>query len=492
MKNNILKFIFLIAVLSFASCNHFEELNVNPYSPTVEDNTSIEISNFFRDPIIRYAEKYQQESIDLFNPLLQTVTMPASDADRYNVDFYYPMWSTCFGQLRNIEYVLTETEEKRYLGMAKIMKVLLMSQITNLFGDIPYFEAVQGYEGILQPKYDSQKDIYADMILMLEEANLFLEEDTKSIENDWLLGKNHLRWRKFANSLKIRLLMMQEKQVNPSAKLQEMLNDPTTFPLITSNHDQVHYTVNTYNFSNAPDQTKAKKLVTTLADFLLETGDERIKAIADTTEINDPSLPNYVGIPSAYIGEIPGNSSISTISALYWDGGSSVNKIQFMGYAEQLLLLAEATEKGYINSSTPAREYYEDAIEASYDFRRDIVKHGIRAGKSPLDSMKLWSEVETDYLSHYKVVYEGSVEDKLEKIGRQMWIALYGHIDGWFHQRRTGYPVLKPGPDAQNYGKMPVRFTYPDNEKIFNTDNYKAAVEQQGADDLNTKMWLLK
>lgn len=492
MKNIIIKFIFLIALINFAACDHFEELNKNPYSPTVEGNTSIGVANFLRDPILRFAEKNQSEAIDLFNPLMQTVTTPAGDADRYNVDFYTPMWSTCFGQLRNVEYVLTQTEEKRYLGMAKILKVLLLSQVTNLYGDIPYFEAVQGYEGILQPKYDSQKDIYADMILMLEDANLYLQEDTKDIEVDYLLKKEHLRWRKFANALKIRLLMMQSKQVNPSAKLQEMLADMETYPLIISNHDQIHYTVNAGAFSNAPDQTKAKKLVTTLADFMLKTGDERIKSIADTTEVYDPSLPNYVGIPSAYIGEIPGNSSISTISALIWDSGASVNKIQFIGYAEQLLMLAEAAEKGYINSAVSPQEYYEGGIEASYEFRSGIIRAGISAGKSPLDTMKTWSEVENVYLSHSDIEYEGTSEEKLEKIGRQMWIALYGHIDGWFHQRRTGYPVLKPGQDAQNYGKMPVRFNYPDNEKIFNTKNYKAALEFQGPDDLNTKMWLIK
>jgi hypothetical protein len=271
-----------------------------------------------------------------------------------------------------------------------------------------------------------------------------------------------------------------------------MLDDTETYPLITSNHDQIHYTVNAGGYSNTPDQTKAKKLVTTLADFMLKTGDERIKSIADTTEIDDPSLPNYVGIPSAFIGEIPGNSSVSKISALFWSSGSSVNKIQFIGYAEQLLMLAEAAEKGYINSAISPQDYYEDGIEASYDFRSGMIRAGISAGKSPLSTMKTWSEVETEYLSHSDVVYEGTSEEKLEKIGTQMWIALYGHIDAWFHHRRTGFPKLIPGPEAQNYGKMPVRFNYPDNEKIFNSANYKAALELQGPDDLNTKMWLIK
>lgn len=463
-------------------------MNQDPYHAS-----DVPVHTLLRPMVNNFTLAYQSNAIDLTNPLVQTSTIPASDADRYNLEYYYPLWHKCYGELRNINYILEHTDQKNYQGVALILKVLMLSNVSHLYGDMPYFNAGKGREKLYQPAYDAQEDLYADMIATLELANQYLQEDPSSIESDQLYAGNMHQWRKFANAIKLRLLMMQSGQVDPGPKLQEMLDDPDTFPLMESNKDQPEYVQTSMGYANAPDQTKAKKMVKTFIDFLVKTGDERIKAYADTTLSANPDIPTYVGVSSGAVDDIGSSSAISTVSALLWN---SRNKpaltIILLNYAEQALLLAEATEKGYITGGRTAQEYYEEGIKASYQYRKGVVDDGIQMGIEPLSPMKDWEEVSAGYLSHPDVVYSGNLDEKLEKIGRQMWVALYGNMDAWYHQRRTGHPELIPGEDVQNGGKMPVRFTYPDSEKIFNPDSYQAVLKQQGTDDLNTRMWLLK
>ena len=478
----------LIVAFGVCSCEHFEEMNQDPYHAS-----SVPVHTLVNPIIQSFSLSYQSNAIDLTNPLVQASTIPASNADRYSLEYYYPLWHKCFGELRNINYILEHTDQKSYLGVAMILKVLMLSNVSHLYGDMPYFDAGKGREKVYQPAYDPQETLYADMIAMLEQANLYLEEDAASIESEYLYNGDVYQWRKFANALKLRLLMMQSRQVDPGPKLQEMLGDPDKYPLLESNGDQPEYFQTNLGYANAPDQTKAKKMVKTFIDFLVKTGDERIKAYADTTLSTSPEIPTYVGVPSGAVTDIGSSSAISTVSALLWNSRNKpALSIILFNYTEQALLLAEATEKGYITGEKTAEEYYEEGIRASYQNQKDLVDRGIGMAIAPLSPMKEWDDVSASYLSHPDVIFEGTSEEKLEKIGRQMWVALYGNMDVWYHQRRTGYPLLIPGEDTQNGGKMPVRFTYPDSEKIFNYDSYQAVLDQQGTDDLNTKMWLLK
>jgi len=487
-KNTGFIHLLLILAIGVCSCEHFEEMNQDPYHAS-----SVPVNTLLRPIIQNFSTSYQSNAIDLTNPLVQASTIPASDADRYKLEYYYPLWHKCFGELKNINYILEHTDHKNYHGVALILKVLMLSNVSHLYGDMPYFDAGKGREKLYQPTYDPQEALYAHMIATLEQANLYLEEDPASIESDNLYDGDVYQWRKFANAIKLRLLMMQSGQADPGPKLQEMLDDPDKFPLLESNGDQPEYFQTNLGYANAPDQTKAKKMVKTFIDFLLRTGDERIKAYADTTLSTNPEIPTYVGVPSGAVTDIGSSSSISTVSALLWNSRNKpALSIILFNYTEQALLLAEATEKGYITGAKTAQEYYEEGIKASYQNQKAVVDRGIEMAIEPLSPMKEWDEVSAGYLSHPDVIFEGTLEEKLEKIGRQMWVALYSNMDAWYHQRRTGYPLLVPGEDVQNDGKMPVRFTYPDSEKIFNYDSYQAVLDQQGTDDLNTKMWLLK
>jgi hypothetical protein len=78
----------------------------------------------------------------------------------------------------------------------------------------------------------------------------------------------------------------------------------------------------------------------------------------------------------------------------------------------------------------------------------------------------------------------------LAKIALQKWISLfYTGFEGWSDWRRTGMPEVIPGPDAVNDRMVPVRFQYPNSVKSTNSENYNAALQSMGPDNINTKLW---
>jgi hypothetical protein len=81
----------------------------------------------------------------------------------------------------------------------------------------------------------------------------------------------------------------------------------------------------------------------------------------------------------------------------------------------------------------------------------------------------------------------------LSKIALQKWIALYFNgLEAWFDWKRTGLPEIVPGPGNLNNNLVPVRFIYPISEQALNATNRAAAVQRQGADNINTRTWIAK
>ena len=92
-------------------------------------------------------------------------------------------------------------------------------------------------DAILSPVYDTQESIYAALIANLEEANTLLTEDAPAIEGDILYGNDLMKWKKFANSLKLRLLLRRSDRVDPTAAITAIITDPATYPVFESNDD---------------------------------------------------------------------------------------------------------------------------------------------------------------------------------------------------------------------------------------------------------------
>ncbi|MDO5977356.1 SusD/RagB family nutrient-binding outer membrane lipoprotein [Flavivirga spongiicola] len=483
---NIKKLSIIFTLLFTFSCSDFNDINVNDITPT-----SIPLGNLIPNIVIQPTLEHTIFAVDVTNKLIQyTTRFEDAEGDKYNTAALEPMWNDTYAALRNLNFLLEGKEgNENYEGIALVIKSWLFYNLTNLYGDVPYSEAGNASSGQNLPKYDSQESIYEGLIADLERANTLIGNGTVALTGDIIYDGDLLKWKKFANSLKIRVLMSRSSKVDPSVKLQEMIDNPAQFPIFEAFGDQpaYKYLTDQYVVSKHEGWVGVTAITTPFINLLKDTNDERIKTIAAPV----PNTTNtFEGAEPAGTDAFDVNA-ISVQSALIWDSHEfPIVQTVWMMHSELLFLLAEAAEKGYITGGTTVAEnYYKDGIKSSYNYQKWM---GDQAVAAALVGMEPMANFNDSYFSDPQVTYTGSRDEKLEKIGKQMWISSLNHIEIYFYQRRTGYPVITPGPTTVNNNKIPVRFNYPNNEKIFNTTAYNNAVSAMGGDDINTKMWIIK
>ena len=337
--------------------------------------------------------------------------------------------------------------------------------MTDSWGDVPYSEALKGFEGVTTPVYDAQQDVYAGMIEALTTGAGKLGSGADFGSGDILYGNDMTKWKRFANSLRMRLAMRMS-EVSPGTA-QAAFSAAYSAGGFQSNDDNAML-----NWAGAPYQNP-------LFTNWQGRDDHGISAtMVDTLKsLNDPRLPLYAE-PAAIDGEYRGlqNGDITPEHSLAWysrignhwraDGAATPTAI--MTYAEVLFLEAEAAARGWI-AGDPAALY----------------AAGIRANMTQWDGANSPTEAEIDaYLAQPSIAYT-----RIEQIQLQQWIGLYMNgSEAWAHVRRTGVPALKAGPDL-TLSRIPTRFTYPNLEKSLNLGSYEAAVARQGADALTTLVW---
>jgi hypothetical protein len=388
------------------------------------------------------------------------------------------MWNNWYLQLTNFRDMYDRAKvlnHRSYMGMALICDVWVSSLITDMFGDVPYSESNKGRDAVYQPKFDAQKDIYLDLFRKLEEANTYLAvnqqltEDQKAL--DPIYAGDITKWRKFGNSLYLRLLMRvsSKAEANTTAKLKDIVEtNKANYPVFTSNTESaiLKFTstppyvtaFNTYrDFDFNGDNGLSEFFINNLKDW----GDPRIMRWATTIG------GVYEGIPSGYAdGQIPARKSFypTTLKNEPLLGN-------IINYAEVQFILAEAALKGYISGDP--KTFYETGIT---------------------NAIGMWNvTLPATYLQGDEVKWDPalSLDSKLEKIMAQKYYALFfTDFQQWYEYRRTGHPILPKGPGLQNNGMMPARFKYPVAVQSLNKANYDAAVAAMGGpDDLNTKVW---
>ncbi|MDH6305429.1 hypothetical protein M2459_001882 [Parabacteroides sp. PF5-5] len=401
----------------------------------------------------------------------------------------YDWWSTPYWDyslLRNVNNLIVEAEKlehDNFKGIGLIFKSYLFSRTTDAVGDIPYSEALKGKEGEYTPTYDTQDVVYQGLLSDLEEANALLDPQGTAIGGDILYDGDILKWKKFANSLHLRLLMrVSDKMPDARAKIKSIVDNPSKYPIFESNDDMAALTYlpdapNRYPNYNAIGYDAGEVIMgKPLVDIMLKYNDPRIHIFARPTAASvEAGTPEYVGVPCgmskeeaiAYNGGIENQSLISQ----RYNREPNTEKGIYMAYSELQFILAEAAMKGWISGS--AETYYKNGIRGSFEY------YGV---SGEYDA----------YITEAEVAFKS--QNGLSQIGIQKWIAFFFNngYEGFFDWRRTGIPALEPGTGNLNGGKIPVRWKYPDSEQNFNNDNYKAALARQGEDNINTPIWLTK
>ncbi|HUX59020.1 MAG TPA: SusD/RagB family nutrient-binding outer membrane lipoprotein [Bacteroidales bacterium] len=516
MKRKIIYgFAAILSVLIFFSSGctkDLEEINTNPNDPGISQAApNMLLTNAIESMTDRVHEIFLgHEMGSCWVQHMAKVQYP--DEDRYvpRISVINNTWTSFYASsgydVQTILNIAEASGNDSYKAVGLILKSYIVSVLTDEFGDVPYTEAWMGSgeTSILSPVYDTQESIYAALLINLTTANELLTDDSPDIEGDILFGNDLTMWKKFANSLRLRLLMRRSDRVDPTADMTAIVSDPVTYPIFEGIEDNAALAYLGSAPNNHPINENRKtrddhRVSKTLVDYMYTNAnidyDYRIFAYAEPA-----SGPNdFVGLPNgmtssaaaAYNGN--GIANTSEIGSYF---SSATAPGMLMSYPELQFILAEAAARGFL-SGTPdlvtAETYYTEGVTSStMTYAKEIAAGIGNFYGYPEDFfMSGTGDPGTDPLIWF-LEGDGAFDsaNALEQIATQKWVALFDQgLQAAFEWRRTGFPVLTPAIAGKNDGKIPVRAYYPSDEAGRNPTNLAAAIANQGPNDLNTRVW---
>jgi len=478
---NKISFFTVLCSLLLASCKKdFQEINTDP------NNTPVALPQQLMAPALVSTLTYNMIRNRNFNNELMQVTVDISDADgkvfRYDyrsnwADYLYNGLYSELSNFKDMYKVASEelNQNDSYKGISLICQSWIYSILTDAYGDVPYTESNRGRDDqIFEPKFDNQRDIYLDIFKQLDSANVLLSHNKGIVASgDPVFGGNISRWRKFGNSLYLRLLLRvsgkAEATAAASAKIKDIVEtNAADYPIMTSNDESaiLRWTgagpyVSPY-LSVREQDFRGVAISSYFIDNLVIWNDPRIDISQGNNGINRWAIATYQG-------------AFSGVPSGYTPGTVPTKKSYFYSTSSTSTLMTEPLT-GWISSS--AETYYNDGI---------------------LNSIKLWlpnwSVPIATYIAAADIAWNNAatLDEKMEKIHLQKYYALFlTDMQQWFEYRRTGHPVLPMGPGLKNNGVMPARLTYPVYVQSTNPTNYQAAVAAQGPDVISTQVWWQK
>ena len=512
MKINKLKILAVgfMATMMLGCTGDFEDVNTNPNTVTVG---SVKAHTMFEPILYGSASSWQNYTWFWNNELIQFTAFTGGTTrqeHRYYISEanWQSVWDNYANLANNTSHMYDlsiEQNNHAFEAISLTLKVLLMSNLTDMFGDIPYSEAFLGRDGgIKKPIFDSQQEVYKQMFDELEEANTIYASnpimESSKTSLDGLYGGDMTKWQKFNNSLYLRLLcrVSGRSVMNAGIKMTEILTNPETYPIFESNDDNavvhfsgIHPYTNYFATTNLSDFTSAgRKLAEQFIKMTLITDE-------DGNELyNDPRLPiigkkanvdywkgTVAGCTVLEQNEVNQNTS--------WLNNDVFCRPEaptwFMDYAEVKFIFAEAALKGYIaGGESTAKAYYDEAVTASVEKWADL-------GQYVDTVVTVSSEDITTFLASDLASWD-KASNKEELIACQKYLALFWTgMEAYHEYRRTGFPILTIGEGTLNDHVLPTRFAYPNTTMATNSDNANEALARMGGgNDMKTPVWWSK
>lgn len=458
-----MKNIFIIALVTLfatVSCTKdWEEMNVNPNVPAdvpmtnLLANSLVYTGDSFFDSwqglnnFVSYSGHISKiQYIDEARYQYRTGTVDAAFRDYYRVQL----------DLSKLYIKAVEAGDKPYTeAVATTFSVFLWQMAVDQWGDIPYTQALQAEveDELLTPTYDKAEDIYAALIVKLEEANTKFNTppNTANPEDigsgDFIYGGDVLKWQKFCNSLRLRIAIRTQN----ADLFQKVAGDVNANPVFTSMDDEAKLKWQGTSPWKEPwaldlEERDDHGMAKTFVDMLLSLDDPRLAVYA---------LPNgdgnYVGVAEGAADDSFVLSEISRIGTKYRDDVAGYT--YFLRYAEVEFIKAEGALLGW---GGDAQASYESGIAAVFE------ETGVTES---LDTYMALPEI--DFANE-------SVYSKMEKVWLQKWIGLFKQgQELWAENRRTDFPMINVAESSvyPGHNRQPFRYPYPDTEFNLNADN---------------------
>ena len=405
--------------------------------------------------------------------------------------------------------------DKSGFALAQILKVSTWHKAADAFGPIPYTKAGTG---LFVTPYDAQDVVYKEMLKELSESIDILTplavQGVKLFPDfDAVYAGDAAKWVKYANSLMLRLAMRvrfadadlaknyAEKAVNHSIGV---MKEKTDMAQISTGIGLSF--VN--NIETLAGQYAETRMSVDMFSYLVGYEDPRIVVYFKPSEhpkalelnfSSDKFLPFPPGFGSAYK---PEGSDISLVKASL-PNITSATPTYWMRASEVYFLRAEGALIGWSMGGN-AEDLYKDGIKMSVDengINPSDASAYIASNKKPVD-VDMSAVIPVGRSFHAKttstVKFEGTDEEKLEKIITQKWISLYPNgMEAWTEWRRTGYPHLQTpisnrsgGVVNTEKGIRRMHYTIVQGRSKEEQAEYEKAVTMlQGPDTPATNLW---
>jgi len=495
-KNHFIYFFttLIMLVAGVTGCKKFLDVNKNLNDPTAVP-VSLLLSN---------CERNISNNVALGSGLGGTMSIYVHQttgrvgADRYGAGS--AGWDGLYGAIANLNVIIKQgTEETRYAyaGIAKILKAYAFSILVDVYGDVPFSEFDKFADGITQPKFDKGKDIYPQLLTMIDEGiadiNNPAPNASKPAADDYIYKGDLTKWKKAANTIKLKLYTQVRRVQDVKAAVTALLATPANLinsqaesfmmpygPFGTT--DDRHPAYGDYNATQRGGQLLSPWLYEIMkgknANILNGIADPRVpyyaynqKSALGGTNPTPENCTEYRdgGFISIYFGSNGNcrdgsNSNTYSLLGLYPAGGRfndsaavQINTItpikagtgalphQFITYADRLFLEAELINTGVITGDEKA--VFSKALDESFLQMDYIITNFIKPSSagSPqtvpaIATLAATTTYKTDVLAAFDAA---TAAKKLELIMTEKWInRIENPVDSYTDYRRTGYPVL--------------------------------------------------
>lgn len=412
-----------------------------------------------------------------------------------NADFNY--FDNPYDNLEDYQYVINHATADGFphlIGPSMIMQVFMYQKLVDMYGNVPYSEALQG-TAFITPKYDDAATIYQALVSKLTAAVNLINATAfpANDPSDIYFNASKARWKQLANTIKLRLILrrINVSGYNPASDIASISADGFIDAPVLSNPGYVkssgklnqYYSNYGFNENDAPTGD-FRKMGGPIVDWLKNSSDIfRLSRICSAKGDPDNALfsltpSDYFGVPLGGAGTPYLSSNTSAMGRMVIKKGDATRSFIIMSDAEAYLLRAEAVQRGLLAGS--AQSLYEEGVRRSFNICANTYAPSIATA-----TVSQANSAANSYLTSGLSQADWSASpDKLKAIWVQKWVALC-NVDGsevWAEYRRTNSPTNPNGnlpAPASSYTaqsvattqSQPVRFYYPQRESQVNSAN---------------------
>ncbi len=470
MKSYTFKHLFLILtmVMLATSCDNYLDVNSDPNQSTKTDiNLQLSSAILYVGTAMGDRITYTTQRWCQYWTGGPGVSLGEQDQHLLSTGECNQLFEDLYRSMSNLNYIINNTHEKNYKGIAYIIQAYNFQVCADLFGDIPFKEALRGDFSsglIFAPHYDSVKSVvYPGIEELLKKGLDSLGSILDKIpgSDDLIYGGDLVKWRKFANTLLLKLYVRQG--ADGQAKAAAFYSSPDQFIIANTDNAMISYPGT--STSRNPFWTEAKSSAlgnffvgtTTSIDYLTSTQDPRIDFLYDKAKTGQ-----HIGLKFGDIENSPPSADYSKPSGARIAAGGNIFSptapVILMSSWEGNLLIAEAMARGWVAGD--AKPFYEAAVKENCAYL------GVAA-----------TDADTYLITKGK--YDPA--DAIKSIALQKWVCMTGlqSIESWIETRRfdnaanpifssPGGIFVNPARNALGPNVYPSILPYPDSEESLN------------------------